>query len=493
MAKSLSILYVTSEVYPFIKVGGLADTGYAFSLAVRDFGHDIRVMLPKYGNVSERKNKIHEINRLKDMPITVGPHSDLATVKSSSINNPRVKVQIYITTNGTFFDQKKAVYADPKTGIDFPDNDERFIFFNKTVVETCMLLGWVPDIIHCNDWQSALIPAYIKLMYPNKFKKTKVIFTIHNFAKQGVFPSSTFDKTGFGKELKKSFIHKNSFNFMKPALMYADYITTNSQEYAKEIMKNASYSDGLNKILAERSDKFTGLNLAYDNYQWNPKNDAELTKKLGTDIEDFKEANKRLLCTATGLKYNQRVPIMSIVSKLNEQKGITNIIENLEALLKNNLQLVVLGVGDGAMTDTLKNFAKKNHENFAFINEFDDKLAHLIFAGSDYSILPSLISPSGLTGIYSLNYGAVPIANVTGSLKEILSNIKPETNSGNSFVFDWTESESFSSAINQALETFKDKDKWLELSSRCISNDISWEKTIKRYDEIYKLVLKEDK
>ena len=165
MAKPLSILFVTSEIYPFIKTSEFADLCYAHSLGVREVGHDIRAMMPKYGYISERKNRIHEINRLRDIPIPVGEEAHLATVKSSSINNPRVKVQSYITTNSNYLDVNKGIEHDNTTGALFADNDERFIFYNRTVLETCLLLGWFPDIIHCVGWQTALIPAYIRTRY----------------------------------------------------------------------------------------------------------------------------------------------------------------------------------------------------------------------------------------------------------------------------------------------------------------------------------------
>ena len=181
MAKPLSILFVTSEVYPFAKTGGLADVSYSLPLALRELGHDIRVMAPKYGSISERKNRIHEINRLRDIPIPIGETESYATVKSSSINNPRSKVQAYITTNSNYFDANKGFYSDPATGLDYPDNDERFVFFGHSVIQTCMLLGWVPDIIHCNDWQTGILPALIRLKHNDLFAKTKIIYTIHNF------------------------------------------------------------------------------------------------------------------------------------------------------------------------------------------------------------------------------------------------------------------------------------------------------------------------
>jgi starch synthase len=218
MAKALNILFVSSEVYPYSKEGGLADVAYSLPLALRELGHDVRVMTPKYGAISERKNKIHDINRLKDIPIPVGPIFSQATVKSSSIQNPRNKVQAYITTNYDYFDSLKGVYTDPSTGSDYANNAERFIFFNRSVIETCITLEWFPDIIHINDWQTSILPALVKLKFADKFKKTKIVLTIHNISRQGEFALKEFAKTHLPDNAKDIYKFKNKFNFLKGAI-----------------------------------------------------------------------------------------------------------------------------------------------------------------------------------------------------------------------------------------------------------------------------------
>ena len=492
MAKSLSILYVTSEVYPFVKVGGLADTSYAFTLAVRDFGHDIRVMLPKYGNVSERKNKIHEINRLKDMPISVGKDTELATVKSSSISNPRTKVQAYITTNGKYYDQKKTIYTDPKTGLDLEDNDERFIFFNRTVVETCILLGWVPDIIHCNDWQTALVPAYVKLMFPSKFKKTKVVFTIHDFSRQGVFPPSTFEKTGFKKELKQQFLHKKQFNFMKAAIENADFITTVGPSYAQEILKDTNYSDGLNKTLAEKSKIFKGFKLGIDGYQWNPKCDTDIYKKLEDDFTAFKSENKKQLLKDAGLPYNQATPVFGMVTKLNDNKGIPLFLESADKLLKENLQIVLLGDGDKEIKKKIKKLVAKYPKKFVFREEYNERFAHQITAGSDFFLLPNNYAPSGLNSLYALNCGTIPVARSTGSLKDIVTKYNIKTQQGNGFLFENNSAAELHQTIKSALAIYNDIENWNRLIDNALNGDYSWTESVTNYDEIYRNLLKDN-
>ena len=491
MAKSLSILYVTSEVFPFAKVGSLGDAAHAFTLAVRDFGHDIRVMLPKYGNVSERKNKIHEINRLKDIPIPVGDESDPATVKSSSMASPRTKVQAYITTNFRYFDQKKTFYNDPKTGLPLADNDERFIFFQRSVLETCMILGWMPDIIQCNDWQTALLPAYIKMMYPSKFKKTKVILNIHDFERQGVFPATTFEKTGFEKSLKKHFIHKNNFNFLKAGIVFADYITTNSPSYAKQILKDNNYSNGLNKVLAERTDKFEGILLGLDGYHFNPKFDPEIHKKLSDDILTFKHENKKHLSKDTGIPFQLNVPLLGMVSRIHEHKGIDLIIDSADKLMKENVNVVILGQGDAELKKKLKKVVTKYPQKFVYIDEYNEKLAHQIFAGSDIYLAPGNYVPSGVSTMFALTMASVPVVYNTGAHSDFIENYNPKTKKGNGFVLSDYTSADFLKSIKSAVTLFNDRESWNTIMENAQATDLSWTKSVRKFDEIYKNVFKE--
>jgi starch synthase len=491
MAKQLSILFVTSEMYPYVKASGLGDVAYSFPLAMRDLGEDIRVMLPKYGIVSERKNKIHEINRLKDFSIKIGDNVELATVKSSSVNNPRTKVQAYITTNFNLFDAKKGVYADAKTGEIFPDNDERYIFFARTVVETCVILGWMPDIIHCNDWYTAMVPAFAKLLYPAKFKKTKFIYTIHNFEKQGVFPPTTFRKTGLPKELMPNFLHKDRFNFLKVALTYADHFTTVSETYKKEILVDNKHGDGLNKMLVELGDKFDGILNAIDKYAWDPKTDIHLKAKFEDDFEEYKSINKKDLLNTMGLKPIENAPLIGIVSRLDHQKGINLFIEAADKIFKENVQVVMLGQGEKEMKDKVQAIQEKYPEKFACKFEFDDILAHQVEAGTDIFLMPSLFEPCGLNAMYSQIYGSVPLVRSTGGLKEIVKNYNEKTKEGNGLTFNDFNEDSLIKAINNAIALYAKPEQWSQLVSNAMSMQWRWNESIKKYHEIYKSITKD--
>jgi starch synthase len=490
MAKPLSILFVSSEVYPFAKIGGLADVSYSLSLALRELGHDVRVMLPKYGSISERKNRIHEINRLRDIPIPVGDKAPPATVKSSSIQNPRVKVQAYITTNPEYFDAKKGIYADPATGLDYDDNDERFIFFCRSVVDTCIILGWFPDIIHCNDWQAALIPMYMKKMFPKEFSKTRSVFTIHNFSQQGTFPAKSIVKTGFTGDDVADLKHKNQLNLMKAGILNADRITTVSPTYAEEILKDKTIGNGLNTCLKDRLDVFKGILNGIDPLVWNPKKDTLIPKQYDSESLDKKVANKEALLKKLNLPFNADTPVVGIVSRLTEQKGIPLLIDALEDILKENLQFVILGEGNHEYQDKLAAIAKKHTDKMCYHPEFDDELAHLIKAGADIFVMPSLSEPCGLSQMYALTYGTVPIVRATGGLMDTVTPLNDDKSEGNGFVFKNYEAKELLAAVQDAIETFKNKEVWKSIQQRGMATDFTWSASAKQYSELYYDVMK---
>lgn len=486
MAKTLSILLVSSEIVPFAKESGVGDVSYSLPLAIKDLGHDIRVMMPKYGTISERKNRIHEINRLRDVPIQVGNIEEYATVKSSSINNPRNKVQAYITTNKRFFDDKKGVYHDPATWESYEDNAERFIFFNKSVIETCRLLGWYPDIIHCNDWQTALLPALIKENYAEEFANTKFVFTIHNFKYQGEFELDCFPEIGLPKSAAVNFKHQNKLNMMKAGIHYADYITTVSQTYAEEILSDRQYSNNLNKYLKKRTDEFKGIINGIDNYTWNPKKDKLIKHKLGSDVKEFKYNNKLALTREFGLEFRPNVPIIAMIPRIGYQKGVPLLIDIADELLQLDIQFILLGQGKAELKEKLKAIADKYPEKFKVRFEFDDELSHQIEAGSDIFLLPSEYEPCGLNLMYSMNYGSVPLVRATGGLKEVAVQYNIETKKGNAFVFDKYNAKDFLNKIIEAIELFKDKDEWEIIMQNGLNMDFTWKESAAKYVEIYK-------
>lgn len=490
MAKPISILFTASEIYPFAKIGGLADVAYGLPLALRDLEHDIRVMLPKYGAISERKNRIHEINRLKDIPIRVGERVEPATVKSSSITNPRTKVQAYMTTNRHYYDSKWGVYNDPETGKEYEDNDERFIFFTRTIIETCLLLGWFPDIVHCNDWQTSLLPLYMRTIYREQFKNTQIVLTIHNINSQGVFPlKSTLAKTELPDSVIDAVKHKNQFNFLKAGILYADRITTVSETYGKELLTDAKLTNGLNTLLKEREKIFHPILNGIDTTVWDPEKDKLIEKRYKADSFEKKEANKEALLDKFGLKYKQGTPVIGIISRLVEQKGLGLFLEAADELFAKDVQVVILGEGDVEMEKTLTELAKKYSDKLAVEIKFDDPLAHLIEAGADMYLMPSLFEPCGLNQMYSFAYGTVPIVRATGGLIDTVHEFDEKQGTGNGFTFKKYNAPDMMKAVCRALDLYSNSEMWRTVALNGMREDHSWAKSAKKYEEIYRLLM----
>ena len=485
MAKPLSILYVTSELFPFVKIGGIADISYSLPLALKDEGYDIRVMLPKYGSVSERKNRIHEINRLRDIPIKMDKQTEPATVKSSSVANPRTRVQAYITTNHKYFDSKKGIYSNPKTKKEYADNDERFIFFNRTVVETCMTLNWAPDIIHCNDWQSGIIPAYVKTLFKDHFKNTKVIYTVHNISNQGEFSLKNFSLTGLDKEVKKNYTHRRKFNFLKGGLFYSDFINTVSPTHAQELLQDKKFTKGLNELLLDRKNSFEGILNGIDKWAWNPETDNYLSKKYEGDFRDYKLANKKAILKKFNLHYDEKVPLIGMISRLNENKGIPLLIEAFDELMNEDISIIMLGDGSPEIKDQLRNLSKKYSKKFNIKFANDEKLAHQIEAGSDFFLMPSLYEPCGLNAMYSLGYGTIPIVRKTGGLNDNVKDYNPKTKKGNGFVFSNANRNDLLDAVKRAVKVFGEPGEMDAIAKKAMESDHSWDDRVEEYGRIY--------
>lgn len=485
MAKPQSILFVTSELVPFSKETGVADVSFSLPISLREAGHDVRVISPKYGCISERKNKIYEISRLRDVEIPFDGNIELATIKSSTVTNSKTKVQAYIVTNRHFFDDRKGIYHDPDTWKPYDDNCERFMFYAVAIVKTCLMLGWIPDVIHCNDWQTAFLPGLIRELHPAKFKKTKIVFTIHNFYKQGVFDLEKLKKTELPEEAMKNYRHKHKFNFMKGGIKYADKITTVSPNYADEILKDRQYSNGLNVILKERKKDFKGILNGIDTMRWNPVEDKKIPARYDKSIMEYKAENKRALAEMFGLEYNPEIPMIAMIPRIGYQKGVDLFIRTAERILKKDVQMVFLGQGDDEKLKAgLRKIAEK-YPNFKLMIDFKDKIAHLIEAGADIFLMPSQYEPCGLNAMFSLAYGTVPVVRKTGGLQDIVTEYDEDTGEGNGFTFEKYGVREFSAAVSKAVRLFDQKKLWYQLLTNNMAQDYGWGNRAEEYAELY--------
>jgi len=491
MSRPLNILFVTSEVEPFTKTGGLADVSGALPQTIKELGHEIRIMTPRYGTISERRFKLHDVIRLREISVPVGNELKTGHVNSSFISSLKAKVQVYFFANQEMFN-RGGLYVNPDSKKDFPDNDVRFIFFCRGVLETLKKLGWQPDIIHCNDWQTGLIPAYLKTTYKDEplFKNIKTIFTVHNLGYQGQFPKESFYKTGLPEsEFSMSGVEfYGKLNFMKAGLIYSDVITTVSEKYAEEITTSEEYGAGLEGVLKKRKKDLHGITNGIDYSVWNPEIDPHIEQRYDLKSLEGKEQNKIVLCKKFGIEYKEGVPVIGVITRLVDQKGIDLIKEIADDMLKLDVRFVMIGVGEKRYHEYFESLKKKHAKKTGVIFGMSEEIAHLIEAGSDMYLMPSRYEPCGLNQLYSLKYGTVPIVRATGGLDDTIQDVA-SGGSGTGFKFNKYDSKELLKAIQRAVKIYHDQKTWQKIMRNGMAKDFSWESSARKYINLYRSLL----
>ncbi len=472
----MHIAFAASECVPFSKTGGLADVVGAVPRALAALGHKVSVYTPLY-----RNTKL-ENPRIAVRSITV-PFDDQYRFCSIVDGGKMDGVQYYFVDYPAYFD-RDALYGTPIG--DYHDNAERFALFSRAVLEASKILG-VPEIFHCHDWQSALIPVLLRTLYAEDpaFDHVKVVFTIHNMGYQGLFPAEILPLLMLPWDLftlsKMEFYGK--VNFLKGALVYADFITTVSRRYALEI-QTAEYGFGLEGVLRGRSGTVAGILNGVDYSEWSPEVDKFIAAKFSIDHLEPKAQDKTDLLREFGLP-ESKLPVIGIVSRFAAQKGFDLIQQVGDRLAREEAIFVVLGSGDKAYEDLLRRLNKQYPNRFAVRVAYDNALAHKIEAGSDMFLMPSRYEPCGLNQIYSLRYGTVPIVRATGGLDDTIENWDPLTGRGTGFKFIEYSGEDMLETIRKALEVFKDKTGWQQLMRNGMSRDFSWLTAGKEYVRVY--------
>ncbi len=489
--RQFKICFVSSEVEPFAKTGGLADVSGALPVALKNLEQDIRVMMPNYKSINERKYVLREVIRLKEVVVELGGVQQVANGKTAFL--PDSKVHVYFLHLPEYFDRKD-LYVDSATGKEFEDNAERFAYFSKAVLETLKLLYWQPDVIHCNDWHTSLIPFYLKTHYKDDefFQNTRTVLTIHNLAYQGSFPLEKAEKIGIDPEYVKpggALEFQGKINFLKAGILFADILNTVSERYAEEISSDPEYGYGLEQFLQMRKDDLYGILNGVDYTNWNPETDRFIPYNYSVDTLDQKVLNKQALCKATLLKFQKEVPLIGMISRLSDQKGFDLLEAVADDLMKLKVQLVILGLGDPKYHQMLEKLAKKYPGRVSVNLRFDNKLAHLIEAGADIFLMPSRYEPCGLNQLYSLKYGTVPVVRETGGLADTIKNFDPKTGEGNGFTFKEYAGSAMLDAIKRAVETFKDKETWRKLQITGMKQNFSWDISARKYLELYEKVV----
>lgn len=490
--KKYKILFVTSELFPFVKTGGLADVSSSLPQELVELGHEVRIVVPRYGAIDTRKFKIHDVVRLKNFSLKLGEKEALFSVKSSFLPVTKNRVQVYFLDNDEYFGNRKSLYVDVLKGTWYEDNYERFTLFSRGVLELVKKLGWAPDIIHANDWQTALVPAFLKTMYSNDdfFAKSKSVLTVHNFLYGGEFPIDAFSSTGLPVEFRDDelTIHNGKMNFLKAGLLSADHVNTVSPGYRNEVLENSEMTNGLGAYLVKRGDTFTGVINGIDRGVWNPATDKLIVKNYDLKTLDNKYVNKKNLVERFGLTYDNTIPLVSVISRLYDYKGIDLIAEAMPELMKLNIQMVLLGTGEMRYQTIFEENARKHPARFACYLGFNDELAHLIEAGSDFYLMPSKNEPCGLNQMYSQLYGTIPIVRKTGGLSDTVTGIAKGSSNPTGFVFEEYSAKALIDQIKAAIELYKRKEEMLTLIRNGMRSDFSWQLSAKKYTELYKKV-----
>jgi starch synthase len=489
--RDLKILIVTPEAVPFAKTGGLADVTGSLPKALSGLGHQVKVILPKYKMVDETTFNLQEVNVC--LPeIGLGEKKEKIRLKDYRLTDSGI--EYFFIINDKYYERDE-LYKDKTTGFDYADNDERFILFARGSLEVLKALNWQPDIIHANDWQSALIPAYLKTLYAGDsfFAGTATVFSVHNIAYQGNFPKDTFAKIGVAKELfypTSPFEFWGNVNFLKVGISYADVLSTVSERYAVEIQASSEFGYGLEGVLRTRNADLYGIVNGIDYEEWSPEEDELIPFHYSEEDLSGKKKNKKALLEKCRLpKTSKNVPLIGIVSRLADQKGFDILAEISDQLLSLDLQIVILGTGEEKYHKLFKQMAKRYPQKISVNLRFDNNLAHLIEAGSDLFLMPSRYEPCGLNQLYSLKYGTVPIVRETGGLADTIQDYNPQTKEGTGFVFKNYDSDELLEVVKRALQVYEDKEVWTKLMKDGMQKDFSWQASAKKYENLYQKAL----
>jgi starch synthase len=486
MRNKFKIFFVASEVSPFAKTGGLAEAAGALSKALKERGHDVRVMMPNYRAVNERKYTLRDVIRLKDMAIPLGGQMVKASGKSSFL--PDSKVQIYLLYHKQYFD-RDGLYQN-SAGSDYADNAERFIFFCRGCLETLKLLQWQPDVIHCNDWQTALIPVYLKTLYKDDpfFKDIPVLLSVHNLAGQGIFDAAAVQKAGLPPDMFHpggALEFHGKPNFLKAGLLTADFLGTVSEVYAKEIQQSAECGMGLEGVLQARRHDLHGIVNGADYVEWNPENDGFIPHPYSAANLADKVLNKQALLDRLGLAFDEAVPLLAMTSRLDADKGFELVDEAFDRLMALGVQMAVLGSGEEKYHKMLTRLAKKYPRQLSVTPRYDNGLAHLVQAGADMLLMPSRREPCGLSQLHAMRYGTIPVVHATGGLEETVENFDLRAETGSGFVFKKYDADDMLKTLERALKVFQDKKHWVKLMKNAMKQDYSWEATAEKYTKLY--------
>lgn len=479
MKKKLTILYCTPEVTPFSKTGGLGDVAGSLPKALAATGCDVRIITPKYAGINESSHKLKKI--ADNIPLRIGSRDESGGLYQGKL--PGSKVPVYFVSCSKYFNRKE-LYQE--NGKDYGDNLERFSFFSMMALHSMERLGWQPDVIHCNDWQTALIPAYLKTIM--KSGNTGTLFTIHNIGYQGIFNMDKLPLTGLDWSLFRmnGLEYYGKINLLKGGIVFSDIVTTVSPTYSREI-QTKEYGYGLEGVLQERRKDLYGILNGVDYDEWDPSADSHISVKYSIKSIRRKNDCKKDLQKNCGLPVSDK-PLIGMVSRLDDHKGYDILAEIMDELMQLDIQMVMLGTGKAKYQDLFKKFKETYPDKLSVNLFFDNTLAHKIEAGSDLFLIPSKYEPCGLSQLYSFKYGTVPVAHKTGGLADTITDYIPSTiadNKASGFLFSHYSPDDLLKTILLSLYVYEDKKTWKKLITTGMKSDFSWKKPAREYAGLY--------
>ena len=474
----MKVLFIASEVAPFAKTGGLADVTGSLPKELKRLGHDVRIILPFYREVAQGPFDIRK--GVASISVQLGSSVQQCSVHQGSLDG----IIVYFLEHDPFFD-RDYLYGTP-TG-DYPDNAERFALFCRGVLQFLQDGDFCPDLLHCHDWQTALVPILLKheRARDSFFRDTAVLFTIHNLAYHGLFPKAALEDMG----LDKSYFsidrleYYGSINLLKGAILTADLLNTVSETYCSEI-QTPEFGCGLDGVLRVRVEDLSGIINGIDYVEWNPANDQELSRTFSADNLAGKEADKADLQRLLGLQQEPATPLLGIVSRLSAQKGLDLVARLLPRLAAEGIQLAILGSGEEKFVRLLTKGAESGTHTVSFNFGFDAALAHKIYAGCDMFLMPSHYEPCGLGQLIALRYGTVPIVRKTGGLADTVVDPQ-ESAAATGFSFTPYSAPALWQSIMRAVTAWQDKEEWKEMVRRGMRVDFSWRNSAVQYELLY--------
>lgn len=468
----MKILIASAEAAPFAKAGGLADVAGALLIELNKRGIDARLIMPLYRGIKSR----HQLKAVGgELTVNVGQKNIRGRLLA-------LDDRVYFLECGELFDRKE-IYGT-EVG-EYQDNAFRFVFYSRVLLEACDMIGFVPDVIHCNDWQAALVPLYLKTIYKGRFKSTSTLLTIHNLGYQGIFPPSAMPLTGLPFEFFNHDVMEfyGNVNFLKAGIVTADRVSTVSVNYATEILTEQN-GFGLDGVLNKRADGIVGITNGIDYNEWDPATDSALAFNYSAVDLAAKKKCKDKLAAVSGFS-NKTAPIMAMISRIVSQKGFDIFIAAVDNLLSLGINIVVLGKGDEGIQKKLREAGKRHQGSFSLHLEHDEPLARAIYAGADMMLIPSLYEPCGLTQLIAMRYATVPIARATGGLVDTISDYDHIKGIGTGFMFSGYNPSALEECVKRALAVHVDAKRWRALMRRCMGMDFSWDSPVDKYIRLY--------